>query len=119
MDYLVIEVPDENDSMVDIVLDDVFYILRFTYNDTKDYWTFGVYDDAENPIAIGMKIVPGTPCNIFFGATQLPGVFGVITNLDRVGRDDFVNGKAEFVFISETAEDEDDDEDEDEEDEDE
>ncbi len=110
MNYTVIEVPDKNDSMVDIVLDDVFYVLRFTYNDTMDYWTFGVYDSDEEPIAIGMKIVPGTPCNIFFGATKLPGAFGVITNLDRVGRDDFKDGKAEFVFISETEAESDDDE---------
>lgn len=102
MTYTVIEVPDMNDSMVDIVLDDVFYVLRFTYNDTKDYWTFGVYDDASNPIAIGMKIVPGMVLNQFFAANILPGAFGVISNLDRIGRDDFKNGKAEFVFISET-----------------
>lgn len=108
MDYIIIEVPDMNDSMSRLMLDDEYLQIRFTYNDTKDYWTFGIYDDQDEPIAIGIKIVPNMVLNLFFGANELPaGAFGVITNLDRIGHDDFLNGNAQFIFAPLESEDED------------
>ena len=48
---------------------------------------------------IGVKLVPRFPLNVFYGVTKLPsGVFGVMTKLDRIGRKDFVEGNAQFVF---------------------
>jgi hypothetical protein len=100
MEYTIIEVPDMNDSKSRIALNGTMYQIRFTYNDTADYWKFGLYDSQDNPVAVGIKIVPGTVLNLFFGRTQLPqGAFGVRTELDRVGRDDFTNGRAEFIFV--------------------
>lgn len=99
MEYTIIEVPDMNDSVSRVVLAGTPYLIRFTYNDTKDYWKFGLYNTQNEPIVIGIKIVPRFPLNVFYGVTKLPyGVFGVITNLDRIGRDDFANGKAQFIF---------------------
>ena len=99
MDYIIIEVPDMNDSMSRVALGDVYCQIRFTYNDTKDYWYFGIYDDKGEPVAIGIKIVPQAVLNQFFGADELPyGAFGVLTSLDRIGRDDFKNGNAKFIY---------------------
>lgn len=99
MEYTIIEVPDMNDSVSRIVLAGTQYLIRFTYNDTADYWTFGLYTPLNVPIVIGIKIIPNFPLNLFYGVTSLPfGVFGVMTNLDHIGRDDFRNGKAKFIF---------------------
>lgn len=99
MEIITIEVPDLNDSVSRLMLGDVYCQIRFTYNDTKDYWYFGIYNEKEEPVAIGIKIVPNMVLNMFFGVNELPkGAFGVITELDRIGRNDFVNGKAKFVF---------------------
>lgn len=99
MDYIIIEIPEMNDSVSRVMLGDTYCQIRFTYNDTKDYWYFGVYNDQDDPIAIGIKIVPNMVLNLFFGVNELPkGVFGVITNLERIGHDDFFNGNAKFVF---------------------
>lgn len=99
MEYIIIEVPDLNDSMSRIVLNGVPYQIRFSYNDTKDYWKFSLYDTQNNPIALGIKIVPNFPLNIFYGVTQLPsGVFAAKSKLDHIGRNDFKDGKAEFIF---------------------
>ena len=101
MEYTIITVPDMNDSVSRIALDDVYYRIRFTYNDTCDYWSFGLYTDQDEPIAIGIKMVPRMPLNLFFGVKQLPsGVFGCMTNLNRIGREDFNNGKAKFIYQS-------------------
>lgn len=99
MDYIIIEVPDMNDSVSRVVLNGTAYLIRFTWNDSGGYWKFGLYDSQNQPIVIGVKLVPRFPLNVFYGVTKLPnGVFGVMTKLDRVGRHDFANGNAKFVF---------------------
>ena len=99
MEYTIIAVPDLNDSISRIVLNSTVYQIRFTYNDTGDYWKFGLYDSQANPIVIGIKIVPQFPLNLFYGYTDLPwGVFGVFSKLDRIGRNDFADGNAQFIF---------------------
>ena len=100
MDYTIIEVPEMNDSLSRVVLSDVYYQIRFTYNDTSDYWTFGLYDDQGEPIAVGIKIVPKIPLNLFFGVNVMPsGFFAVMTNLDRIGYEDFWNDNAKFIYV--------------------
>lgn len=103
MKYTIIEVPDMNDSVSRIVLNGKQYNIRFTYNDTCDYWKFSLYDAQSNPIVLGIKIVPQFPLNVFYGVSNLPkGVFGAMTKLERIGRDDFLNGKAKFIFVPRT-----------------
>ena len=99
MDYTIIDVPDMNDSVSRVVLDNVPYQIRFTYNMTGDYWKFGLSDSQGNPIVQGVKIVPTFPLNLFVGSDEMPfGVFAVLTKLDRIGRNDFRDDKAKFVF---------------------
>ena len=106
-EYIVIEVPELFDSMSRIILRETLYYIRFTYNDTGDYWKFDLYDSNEEPIVLGVKIVPQFPLNIFYGVTQIPdGVFAVISKLDRIGKYDFKNGDAQFVFVPTEEEDE-------------
>lgn len=100
MDYTIIEVPDMNDSVSRIVLNGTPYFIRFTYNDTNDYWKFDLYNSLNDPIILGVKIVPRFPLNVFYGVTKLPdGVFGVFSKNDRVGRNDFKEGNAKFAFM--------------------
>lgn len=100
MDYIIIEVPDLNDSISRIVLLGKQYQLRFTWNDTGGFWSFGLMDSLGTPLLIGTKIVPQFPLNLFYGTENLPlGVFAALTEKERIGRQDFVNGKAQFVFI--------------------
>lgn len=95
----IIEVPDMNDSMSRIVLNGTAYLIRFTWNDRGGFWKFGLYDTQSQPIVIGIKIVPRYPLNLFYGFTNLPdGVFGVQTKLTHIGRKDFAEGNAQFLF---------------------
>ena len=101
IEYTIIDVPDMNDSLSPLTLNDKAYYIRFTYNDTKDYWTFGLYDDLEEPIVQGIKIVPRAVLTLFFGARKvLGGFFFCISSLDRIGRNDFADGKATFAYVS-------------------
>lgn len=99
MDYTIIEVPDANDSISRIVLSGTQYQIRFSYNDTCDYWKFSLYNSQNEPIVLGIKIVPRFPLNVFYGVTKLPnGVFGVMSKKDHIGRNDFIDGSAQFIF---------------------
>lgn len=99
MDYIIIEVPDMNDSVSRIVLNGTVYFIRFTYNDTGDFWKVSLFDSQNTPIVLGIKIVPRFPLNTFYPVSNIPdGIFGVITKLDHIGRNDFAEGRAEFIF---------------------
>ena len=99
MEYTIIEVPDMNDSDPRIVVGGTAYHIRFTWIDSAGYWTVGLYDTQSKPLVIGIKIVPRFPMNVFYSLTKMPsGIFGVMTKLDRIGRKDFVDGNAQFIF---------------------
>ncbi len=92
--------PDLHDSFSRVVLNNTEYLIRFTYNDAGDYWTFGLYDGEQRPLATGIKLVPNSPLNFFYPCSGLPdGTFGVLSDLDRIGRRAFLDCRARFVFI--------------------
>ena len=100
MKYTIIEVPDFNDSVSRIVLNGRQYQIRFTYNDRGGFWTFGLMDMQGKPLLIGVKIVPQFPLNLLLENEEMPaGVFAALTRQKRIGRRDFLEGNAEFVFI--------------------
>lgn len=97
---LYIDVPDHNDSFSRVVLDGREVLLRFTFNATGGYWTFGVYDTEEAPVLTMTKVVPNFPLTFFYESLDLPsGLFGALSDLARIGRDDFKEGRARFVFV--------------------
>ena len=105
MEYTIIEVPDMNDSMSRIVINGTAYYLRFTYNDTGDYWNFGLYSDLREPIILGRKIVPNFPIGLFLGTDAFPrGSFMAVSNLQHIGRNAFTDSKAKFIFVPEDGE---------------
>ena len=65
-----ISVPDMNDCFLRIVILGVEYLIRFTYNDTYDCWSFGLYLPNKEPIAQNIKIVPNLPLNLFTGCRR-------------------------------------------------
>lgn len=104
---LYFDVPDMNDSICTQSIDGKEYGLRFTYNEKFDYWSFGLYDENEEPIIAMTRIVPNFPLCHFIADERMPdGIFGCISDTDTVGRKAFVNKTAEFVYIpnSETEE---------------
>jgi hypothetical protein len=90
-----------NDSFSRIVLEKTEYLLRFTWNDAAKRWSFGIYTALREPIAQGLKVVPLFPLNLQYIDARLPsGVFCAYSKSDVIGRDDFVNGRAVFAYVS-------------------
>lgn len=95
-----IQPPDMNDSFSRLVLQGKEYLVRFTYSNRDDSWTFGLFKGNKEPIITAIKMVPCFPINRYFKTSDMPdGVFGVLTKLEKVGRNAFTSGDAKFVFI--------------------
>ena len=69
-----IQFPHEHDSFSEITLNGELLLIRFTYNDTFDYWTFGIYELNREPIVAAVKIVPNFPLNLFLSMRRLDGM---------------------------------------------
>ena len=67
---LYITVPDMNDSVSSVTIADKEYLIRFTYNGTGDFWSYGISDTDENPIISPTKIVPNFPLTHFMNFTS-------------------------------------------------
>lgn len=101
MERLEIAVPNLNDSFSRIVLDGTQYQIRFTWNETAQRWSFGLYTMQREHIVTGLRMVPRFPLNLQTRNEGFPmGFFGVYTEYESVGRQDFINGKAVFAYIS-------------------
>ena len=97
---LYIEVPDMNDSISTLSVDGKEYGLRFTYNEKYDDWSFGIYDEDGYPIEAMVKIVPNFPLLHFCSRKNLPdGIWGCLSQYEKVGRNSFKERTAEFIFI--------------------
>ncbi len=100
MNIVEISVPDLNDSFSSVVLDGIQYLIRFTWNDTARRWSFGLFTIQKIPLTQGIKIVPRFPLNLQIVDDNFPsGVFGVYSEAETIGRDDFLTGRAVFAYI--------------------
>lgn len=99
---LQIYVPDENDSLGTISLTGLEYFIRFTYNSTYDYWSMTLYSDKMEQITPMTKLLPNTDVFFYYSYdTNLPdGKFIVVTDLEKVGRQDFNDNKAYLLFYT-------------------
>jgi len=100
IDYIVISVPEMNDSISRMTFDNIVYNLRLTYNDTGDFWTLGFYNSNVEPIIQGIKIVPNTSLTLPYLTYDIPlGAFMAYSKKSHIGRYDFKNGEAQLIFI--------------------
>ena len=54
----------------------------------------------KEPIATGLRIIPMFPINLSVADKDFPsGSFGVYSDLESIGRQDFLDGRATFAYI--------------------
>ena len=103
---------DANDFVQSVLLDDEPYKLHFAWNDTSKAWTLDVRDSHGKDIVRGIRIVPNFPLLHQTKRSGIPKgeIMAVVVNYTRkdgqtIGRQDFLNGKASLVYISEVEKD--------------
>ena len=104
MDILEIAVPDFNDSFSRVVIDNKQFLIRFSWSGAAERWSFGLYTMQYEPIAVGIKLVPRFPLNLQVVDDRMPtGIFGVHSDLEAIGRGDFLNKMAIFTYAPREA----------------
>lgn len=95
--------PDKNDSFTRIILDGVEYYFKFSYNYMGEFWTLGIFSSDKEPIVADIKITPTFPVNWYFRQyIELPkGILAVKASVEKIGRNDFADDNAKFVYITE------------------
>lgn len=102
---ITIAFPDANDIIVLVTLEGNQYKLRLLWNDVGEFWTLSVRSETGTPLIEGIRAVPNFPLlQPYHKPNVPPGELMVITSddsLQDVGRDNFANGKAVLVYVTE------------------
>lgn len=100
-----ITLPDANDFVISVTLDNESFRLRFSWNDTAGFWTMGIRNDQNVSIIEGIRCVPNYPLLAQYRRPALPKGELLCVILDdtqtTIVRDDFINGRARLVYIPE------------------
>jgi hypothetical protein len=55
-----------------ITLDNVIYVLFFKWNALNQYWVMSIFDNNDNPIIYGIKVVPNYDLTAQFVVLNMP-----------------------------------------------
>lgn len=99
-----ISMMDANDFVQSVTLDDTVYKLHFAYNDVLKGWSMDIRDSQNTDIVRSIRVVPNFPLlSQYKRHLDIKGeiVATVTTNIQNIGRHDFINGRASLVYVSE------------------
>jgi hypothetical protein len=92
--------PQEHDSFSELTIKSERLLVRFTYDDTFDFWSFGIYELNREPIVEGLRIVRNFPLLLYFPRARFGGIdFIAACNRQNIGRRDFWDGNAQFWMV--------------------
>ena len=95
---------DLNDYVTDVTLDGEEFRLYFGWNDTGEFWNLGIFKN-NTALIQRLRIVPNYPLLRQYRRDGFPaGEFIAVVLDDKaetIGRNDFINGKAFFCYMSE------------------
>lgn len=98
-----ISMTDANDFVQSVTLDNTVYKLHFAYNDVLKGWSMDIRDSQNIDIVRSIRIVPNFPLlSQYKRHLSIKGemVATVTTDIQNIGRDDFINGRASLVYVS-------------------
>jgi len=99
-------VQDLNSQAIEAILDDELYYIILDWNDTGQYWEFGIRNYAYRTLVDGICVVPNYPLLIQFQYSDLPpGDLQCVNVADVDGpppRDGF--GSGNFILVYTTRE---------------
>lgn len=76
-----------------VLLNGEYFRLDFHYSDRSDRWHLSIYTDAEDPLALGMRLVPYSDLSFGRADERWPKGFFIVTRVNNLdadpGRDDF------------------------------
>ena len=98
-----IEIPDHNDNLVEVELDEEIFFLHFSWNETAQYWTLSIENAYNDELISCLPLLPHRALIQPVRNNELPlGELITIREDDHatIGRADFKNGTAQLVYVS-------------------
>jgi hypothetical protein len=101
----VIQLPliDENDFLLEAVLDDITYFLRFSWNSEAAIWVLGIEDANKVDVLQGVVLVPSVALLVNFRHYAVPaGEFVAYSDNDlaQIGRQSFLDGTFQLYYLT-------------------
>ncbi|HHE9979231.1 TPA: phage baseplate plug family protein [Haemophilus influenzae] len=99
---ITINLANKNDFITEVNLDDEVFFLHFSWNDTIGFWSFAIENAYNDELVSSIVILPNRPLIAPVRRDELPlGELIAVRddNLQTIGRDDFINGKAVLIYI--------------------
>lgn len=99
---ITIPIPNLNDSLLEVELDDEVFFLHFSWNSAGGFWSMAIENAYNDEILTGIKLLPNRFLLQQFSEDTLPlGDFIVVRDdeLQSVGRDDFLAKKAALIYV--------------------
>lgn len=96
---------DANDFVQSVTLDGTVYKFHFAYNDVLKSWTMDIRDSQNMDIVRSIRVVPNFPLlSQYKRHLDIKGeiIATVTTDIQNIGRNDFINGKSSLVYVSES-----------------
>lgn len=94
---------DANDFVQVVTIDDTVYKLHFAYNDALKSWSMDIRDNQNKDLVRSIRIIPNFP--LLSQYKRHLGISGemvatVTTDIQNIGRNDFIDGKANLVYVT-------------------
>lgn len=99
---ITINLANKNDFITEVNLDDEVFFLHFSWNDTIGFWSLTIENAYNDELVSSIVILPNRPLIVPVRRDELPlGELIAVRddNLQTIGRDDFINGKAVLIYI--------------------
>ena len=98
---ITINLANKNDFITEVNLDDEVF-FHFSWNDTIGFWSLTIENAYNDELVSSIVILPNRPLIAPVRRDELPlGELIAVRddNLQTIGRDDFINGKAVLIYI--------------------
>ncbi|NBI43467.1 hypothetical protein GVX76_08210 [[Haemophilus] felis] len=99
---ITVPIPNLNDSLLEVELDDEIFFLHFSWNSTGEFWTMAIENAYNDEILTGVKLLPDRFLLQQFNEETLPlGDFIVVREDEQqaVGREDFFAKRAVLIYV--------------------
>ena len=101
---LIIPFNDNGSWREQIQLDNIVYFLNFTWNGLNEFWTMDILNRNEEPLILGIKIVPNYPLLSTYTVEGMPPgniiCQNIVNTTDEIKRFD-IGQKFEMVYYFE------------------
>ncbi|OBW92976.1 phage baseplate plug protein [Gallibacterium salpingitidis] len=97
-----IQLPDKNDFITEVNLDDEVFFLHFSWNDTLQFWSLAIENAYNDELVSNIVVLPNRPLISPIRREAFPIGELIVVREDSqqaIGREDFISGKATLIYI--------------------